>query len=169
MTPPQAAPVVHYRPAFGGPITLGILVTSRSPNMIQKRVLVPSRLRRPPATGWSWVDRRFLREHAERLSREAVLLYFFLTAVADQNGLSFYADGTLATLLRMPLPDLVRARDELLAHDVIAHETRLIQVLSLPPPGQRRRSEPGQGLLQLGEILRQIIEPPPSREDRGMS
>ena len=32
--------------------------------MIQKRVLVPSRLRRPPATGWSWVDRRFLREHA---------------------------------------------------------------------------------------------------------
>jgi hypothetical protein len=70
--------------------------------MIQKRVLVPSRLRRPPATGWSWVDRRFLREHAERLSREAVLLYFFLTAVADQNGLSFYGDGTLATLLRCP-------------------------------------------------------------------
>ena len=37
------------------------------------------------------------------LSREAVLLYFFLAAVADKHGLSFYADGTLATLLRMTL------------------------------------------------------------------
>jgi hypothetical protein len=137
--------------------------------MIQKRVLVPSRLRRSPATGWSWVDRRFLREYAERLSREAVLLYFFLTAVADQNGLSFYGDGTLATLLRMPLPALVQARDELLAHDLIAHEARLTQVLSLPTPGQRRRSEPGQGLLQLGEILRQVIAQPHSSEERSVS
>jgi hypothetical protein len=137
--------------------------------MIPKRVLVPSRLRRPPATGWSWVDRRFVREHAERLSREAVLLYFFLTAVADQNGLSFYGDGTLATLLRMPLPNLVQARDELLDHDLIAYETRLTQVLSLPAPGQRRRSEPGQGLLQLGEILRQAIAQPHSSEERGVS
>ncbi len=31
-------------------------------SMIQKRILVGERLRRPPATGWSWVDRRFLRE-----------------------------------------------------------------------------------------------------------
>jgi len=45
---------------------------------IQKRVLVADRLRRPPATGWSWVDRRFLREHGDHLSREAMLLYFFL-------------------------------------------------------------------------------------------
>jgi hypothetical protein len=137
--------------------------------MIPKRVLIPSRLRRPPATGWSWVDRRFLREYAERLSREAVLLYFFLTAVADQNGLSFYGDGTLAALLRIPLPGLVQARDELLAHDLIAHEARLTQVLSLPPPGQRRRAEPGQGLLQLGEILRQVIAQPHSSEERGVS
>lgn len=33
--------------------------------MIKKRILVPERLRRPPATGWSWIDRRFLREHGE--------------------------------------------------------------------------------------------------------
>jgi hypothetical protein len=137
--------------------------------MIQKRVLVPSRLRRPPATGWSWVDRRFVREHAERLSREAVLLYFFLTAVADQNGLSFYADGTLATLLRMPLPDLVQARDELLARDLIAQEARLIQVLALPPPVRRRHSEPGPGLFPLGEILRRIIAQPHSGDERGES
>jgi hypothetical protein len=134
--------------------------------MIPKRILVPARLRRPPATGWSWVDRRFVREHADRLSREAVLLYFFLSAVADRHGLSFYGDGTLAALLRIPLPALIQARDELLDHDLIAHEARLTQVLSLPRPAQRRRSEPGQGLVQLGELLRQATAPPHSQERR---
>jgi hypothetical protein len=133
--------------------------------MPQTPVLVPARLRNPPKTGWSWVDRRFLREHAAHLSRDAVLLYFFLTAVADKHGVSFYGDGTLATLLRMTLPALIQARNELLDRDLIAHETRFTQVLSLPPPGQRRRCEPGGGLMQLGDILRQAIaSTPPDRE-----
>ena len=41
--------------------------------MITKRILVPSRSRRPPATGWSWMDGRFVREHMDHLSRDAVL------------------------------------------------------------------------------------------------
>jgi hypothetical protein len=108
--------------------------------MPQTPILVPARLRRPPKTGWSWVDRRFLREHAAHLSRDAVLLYFVLCAVADKHGLSFYGDGTMATLVRINLPALMAARDELLAHDLIA--------------GQRRCHEPGGGLMQLGELLR---------------
>jgi hypothetical protein len=131
-------------------------------------ILVPERLRRPPATGWSWVDRRFVREHAARLSRDAVLLYFFLSAVADKHGLSFYGDATLAALLRMPLPALVEARDELLAHDLIAHEARFTQVLSLPSPVHRRSGQPGGGSMQLGEILRRAIASPPDQE-RGAS
>ena len=67
--------------------------------------------------------------------------------------MSFYGDGTLATRLRMPLPSLFQARDELLAYDLIAHEPPLTQVLSLLPRCQRRRSEPGGGLMQLGDIL----------------
>ncbi len=125
--------------------------------MITKRILVPSRLRRPPATGWSWMDGRFVREHMDHLSREAVLLYFFLSAVADVNGLSFYSDGTVAARLRLPLPSLLQARDELLAYDLIAHEPPLTQVLSMPPSVRRRRSEIAGGLMPLGEILRQAI------------
>jgi len=125
--------------------------------MAQKPILVPSRLRHPPATGWSWVDRRFVREHMAYLSREAVLLYFFLSTVADKHGLSFYGDGTLVIQLRMTLPTLLEARDELLARDLIAHETRWTQVLSLPSCAQHRRHEPGQGLTTLGDILRLAI------------
>jgi len=117
--------------------------------MPQAPILVPARLRRPPKTGWSWVDRHFLREHAAYLSRDAVLLYFVLCAVADKHGLSFYGDATMATLVRINLPALMAARDELLARDLIAHETRYTQVLALPPPGQRRCPEPGGGLMQL--------------------
>ncbi len=136
--------------------------------MTRKPILVPSRLRRPPPTGWSWVDRRFVREHMAYLSREAVLLYFFLSAVADKHGLSFYADGTLALQLRMTLPTLFQARDELLARQLIAHETRFTQVLSLLPPHQRRSGEPGQGLMQLGDILRQAIALTHSNQEGGL-
>jgi hypothetical protein len=129
-------------------------------------ILVPARLRRPPATGWSWLDRRFVREHAAYLSRDAVLLYFFLSAVVDKHGLSFYADATLATLLRMTLPALIQARSELLDRDLIAHEVRFTQVLSVPPPGQHRRCEPGAGLMQLGEILRRAAALPHADEER---
>ncbi len=134
--------------------------------MIQKHVLVSQRLRQPPATGWSWLDRRFLREHGDYLSREAVLLYLFLAAVADRHGLSFYSDTTLACRLRLSQPVLERAREELLDRDLIAHQLPLVQVLSLPSPGVSRRSEPGQGLIVLGDLFRQIAESPASSTPR---
>ena len=124
--------------------------------MIQKRILVAQRLRRPPATGWSWVDRRFLREHGDYLSREAILLYLFLCAVADRHGLSFYSDHTLTSRLRLSQQVLEQARQELLDRDLIAHQLPLVQVLSLPAPGVRRRPEPGQGLIRLGELFSQV-------------
>jgi hypothetical protein len=136
--------------------------------MIPKRVMVPGRVRRPPPTGWSWVDRRFVREHMAYLSREATLLYFVLCAVADKHGMSFYGDGTLAVMVRVPLSALVAARDELLARDLIAHEVRFTQVLSLLPPRARRGSEPGAGLMELGDILRRAIASTPPDRERGL-
>ena len=128
--------------------------------MIHKRLLVAERLRRPPATGWSWVDRRFLREHGDYLSREAVLLYLFLVAVADRQGLSFYSEHTLASRLRLSAPVLVQARQELLDRDLIAHQLPLVQVLSLPAAGVNRKAEPGQGLIRLGELFQQMAADP---------
>jgi hypothetical protein len=134
--------------------------------MIPKRILVPQRLRRPPATGWSWVDRRFLREHGDHLSREALLLYFFLAAVADRHGLSFYSDHTLTGRLHLSPSVLERARQELLDRDLIAHQLPLVQVLSLPNPGVSRQPAPGQGLIQLGELFRQLGVTPTAEQRR---
>jgi len=133
---------------------------------IQKRLLVAERLRRPPATGWSWMDRRFLREHGDQLSREAVLLYLFLAAVADRHGLSFYSDHTLTSRLRLSQQVLEQARQELLERDLIAHQLPLVQVLSLPTPGVSRRPEPGQGLMLLGDVLRQALAAPAADKRR---
>jgi len=135
-------------------------------SMIQKRILVGERLRRPPATGWSWVDRRFLREHGDYLSREAVLLYLFLAAVADRHGLSFYSDHTLTSRLRLAPQVLQAARQELLDRDLIAYQLPLVQVLSLPAPVVSRRVEPGQGLMLLGDVFRQIAAAAPSEPGR---
>ena len=100
--------------------------------MIEKRLLVPDRVRRPPRDGFSWIDRRFLHEYAARLSGDAVFLYLFLTTVSDQHGLSFYRDESVAVRLRIREPEVVAARDELLTHGLIAYEAPLTQVLALP-------------------------------------
>jgi len=102
--------------------------------MIEKRLLVADRVRRPPREGFSWVDRRFLRDFASRLSGDAVFLYLFLAAVSDQHGLSFYSDATLAVRLRIREEAVGEARDDLVVHDLVAYQAPLTQVLSLPTP-----------------------------------
>jgi hypothetical protein len=125
--------------------------------MIHKQVLVPDRVRRPPPDGWSWIDRRFLREHAPRLSHDAILLYFFLVAVSDKHGLSFYRDATIAVRLRISEQAVVRAREELVTEDLVAYRLPLTQVLSLRPPALARH---GGGVERLGDIFRTLGNSP---------
>ena len=131
--------------------------------MIRKQILLPDRVRRPPPEGWSWIDRRFLRDHAARLSHEAILLYFFLVAVSDKHGLSFYRDATIAVRLRMSEQAVVRAREELVTEDLVAYRLPLTQVLSLRPPALVRR---GGGLEQLGDLFRTLGNSPSDTPSR---
>lgn len=124
--------------------------------MIEKRVLVAGRVRCPPREGFSWVDRRFVREHAPQLGREAILLYFFLAAVSDRDGLSYWKDASTAARLRMSDEQVVRAREELIARDLVAHAAPFTQVLSLPVA--TARPERAGGPQGIGEILRGLME-----------
>ena len=108
--------------------------------MIQKRVLVPDRVRHLPETDWAWVDRRFLRDFAPKLSGDAVFLYYLLIAVSDKCGLSFYGDNSLARILRTPIPQLLQARQELVDWNLIAYDAPLAQGLSLPHKSNRNES-----------------------------
>ena len=68
---------------------------------MQKRLLISSRVRRPPRQ-FSWVDQRLVRDrHITRCDPEALALYLFLVTVADAQGLSFYADASIGRLLSL--------------------------------------------------------------------
>lgn len=129
--------------------------------MIEKRILAADRVRRPPRSGFSWIDRRFLREHAPHLSRDAMLVYFFLTAVSDRDGLSYWRDVSTAAQIKTATGPLVRAREELVGRDLVAFESPLTQVLSLP---ERSQAKPERGPAptrcgpprSLGDVLAEI-------------
>jgi hypothetical protein len=101
--------------------------------MTIKRLLCPDRVRKIEGS-FSWIDHRFVTGGFLRdLSTLEILLYLFLVAVSDRNGLSFYHDDRIATLLRIDLPALGKARESLIRRSLIAYESPLYQVLSLPP------------------------------------
>ena len=98
-----------------------------------KRVLHPERLRKIEGS-FSWIDHRFITGGFLRdLSTLEILLYLFLVAVSDRNGLSFYHDDRIASLLKIDLPALGQAREGLVLRSLLAYESPLYQVLSLPP------------------------------------
>lgn len=123
--------------------------------MTKKRILVPDRVRRPPREGFSWVDRRFVHEHAPHLTTGAVLLYLFLAAVSDRLGLSYWGTAATAARLHVAEEDVEAARRELVERDLLAVDAPLVQVLSLPD-----RREPdlprGGAPMTLGEILGEL-------------
>ena len=82
-----------------------------------------------------------------------MLLYLFLVAVADKDGLSFWGDARVAGTLKLPLGELARARDELLRAGLVLHERPLYQVLDLAPTA----SAPRDGTTtSVADILRQL-------------
>jgi len=110
-----------------------------------KRVLHPERVRKIEGS-FSWIDHRFVTGGFLRdLSTLEILLYLFLVAVSDRNGLSFYHDDRIASLLKIDLPALGQAREGLVLRSLLTYQPPLYQVLSLPPvpvilPSREERS-----------------------------
>jgi len=116
--------------------------------MIQKQVLIPDRVRRLPKCDRSWVDRRVQCQFASKLSGDAVFLYFTLVAVSDKNGLSFYSDNSLALMVRISLPALSKARQELM-RDALHYKTvDAAYVESLVVQARRKASLPSPTTVQ---------------------
>ena len=114
----------------------------RRARSLKKRPIDPERIRRIPAEGFSWVDRRFVREgFTEPLAPEAILLYFFLVSVSDAEGLSFYADPTISRILKLNPEELSQARTRLLRAEQILYEYPLYQVLPLPAKVSEARAD----------------------------
>lgn len=105
----------------------------------------PHRLRALPRTGFGWIDRRFVSQgFSLSLSAEANLLYFFLTAVADAKGLSYFGDRATADRLAITPGEIERARRELVAQKLVLFRAPLYQVLPLPAsPSAPRQSARG--------------------------
>ena len=100
-----------------------------------KRVLRPERLRTTPEQ-FSWVDQALVQHHLiDRCTSHSAALYLFLTTVADCEGLSYYGAATLASRLHLSEAELVAARTQLMALDLIAWQAPLYQVLALPSTG----------------------------------
>jgi len=111
-----------------------------------KRVLDPARVRKIEGS-FNWIDHRFMTGGFLRdLSTLEILLYLFLVAVSDRNGVSFYHDDRIASLLKIDLAALGQAREGLVLRSLVAYEPPLYQVLSLPPhpmvlPSREERSQ----------------------------
>ena len=128
---------------------------------MQKRLLVPSRVRRVPRQ-FSWVDQRLVRDHhIERCDSAALALYLFLVTVADAQGLSYYADASIERLVSLRPEALVGARETLIRAGLLAYEAPLYQVLALdrvPEPAEAHSRRGSGELKALREVLRHTLE-----------
>jgi hypothetical protein len=122
--------------------------------MTQKKLLRPERRRQIPAQ-FSWLDHRRVRDN--RLAAcepPALALYRVLVTVADAQGLSYYSEASLARLIHMTPDQVIHARQQLIAADLIAYQKPLYQVLALDTEPAAPRANAPQSA---GQILRQIL------------
>lgn len=130
--------------------------------MIRPPVLRPDRLRLVPPH-FSWVDHLLVRDrHIQRCDANAWALYLFLVTVGNAQGLSWYADHTLAGLLNMSEETLVMARRQLVLNSLVAFSHPFYQVLDLQhwQPYQSTLPKPTSSLpsAQGPELLRDILQ-----------
>ena len=99
---------------------------------VYKKPLVADRVRKIDG-GFSFIPHRFITHHFfTSLSQHELLIYFTLVLVGDRQGLSYYSQDRLCTMLRLSLNEFIIARNELIEKSLIAFDGFMFQVLSLP-------------------------------------
>lgn len=98
----------------------------------KKQPIRPDQIRKIHGS-FSWIDHYFLHGGFLRaLSRDELLLYYFLVTVGDKNGVSFYGYDKICDFLKMDPVRYVQARDCLIKRHMIAFKGGVFQVLPLP-------------------------------------
>lgn len=101
--------------------------------MAAKKDIINARRIRKIDGSFSWVDHRFITGgFLDDLSTIEILLYFFLVAVSDRHGVSFYHDDRICGLLKIDLFNLGKAREGLIHRSLIEYSAPIYQVLALP-------------------------------------
>ena len=99
---------------------------------------IPAAYTRPVrwAKSYSIVDHQLLHGgYFRRLSPTALALYLFYVVVGDREGKSFYADSTVAGILRFSIDVLGRSKTELAREGLIEVRSRFVWVTSLDGRG----------------------------------
>jgi hypothetical protein len=99
---------------------------------IKKAPLVPDRVRKIEG-GFGFIPTRFLTGgFFASLSQHEKLIYFLLVLASDRDGLSYYSQDKMSSLLELSLDEFVEARNGLIGKSLIAFNGLMFQVLSLP-------------------------------------
>lgn len=105
----------------------------RAPRRAQP--IFPDRIRKICGS-FSWIEHRFVHDGFLRiLSRDELLLYYFLVTVGDRYGVSYYDYEKICQLLKINVDTYIRARDGLVHRQFIAYHNGVFQVLPLPLKG----------------------------------
>ena len=111
--------------------------------VVHRAPVLPERVRSIGAQSFAFVPHRFLRDgFFLALAPDELRLYFLLVLAADRNGVSFYHYDSICSLLELVLEDYIRARNALIAKDLIAFDGTRFQVLSLPEQPRFERPRP---------------------------
>jgi hypothetical protein len=127
--------------------------------MISKEPINHERIRKISGS-FSWIDHRILSNgFLTSMSRDEILLYFFLILVGDKNGISFYSYDKICHLLKIELDNYIQARDILIKRSLIAYENGRFQVLELPTKQLYVNIQPRMnGVHSLKEIYNNLIQ-----------
>jgi len=99
---------------------------------IKKEPLLPERIRKIEK-GFGFIPNRFLTGgFFLSLSQHEKLIYFLLVLASDRDGLSYYSQDKMSSLLELSLDEFVEARNGLIKKSLLAYNGLMFQLLSLP-------------------------------------